>query len=399
MNFYVLPLAIFAFGVICAVVILLLDDLQWCDQDTLEWLHYLLRFDPGAPLLIVGTMRTEEVGPRHPLTTLLNDLRGTGQLTEISLGPLDAAETAELGMCVAGRDLDQNEARRLYDETEGQPLYVVETVRAGLTDTDRTASAEPRPSTLGGAASASSYGRLPPKVHAVISARLTQLSDSARATVSLAATIGRAFALDVLIQATDDDVDSLVGALDELWQRRIVREHGTSAYDFSHDKLREVAYGEMSAARLAQRVYANAEAIFLLNKGLALLASQPPSQQRDELELGLQTALGTSLVATAGYGASETLRVYTRSQELCQHLGKPPSPPVLRALAIASLAQAEFHRAHGLGDHLLSLATRDRDPVLMVEGHYVLGVTLFWKGALAPSREHLEQAGVEVRLV
>jgi predicted ATPase len=146
------------------------------------------------------------------------------------------------------------------------------------------------------------------------------------------------------------------------------------------------------AAGLAQRVYANAEAILLLNKGLALLASRPASQDRDELELALQTALGTSLVATAGYGASETLRVYTRSQELCQHLGKPPSPPVLRALAIASLAQAEFQQAHGLGDHLLSLATRDHDPVLLVEGHYVLGVTLFWKGALAPSRDHLEQA-------
>jgi hypothetical protein len=261
-------------------------------------------------------------------------------------------------------------------------------------------------------------------VHAVISARLAQLSDSARATVSLAATIGREFTLDVLIQASDDDVDSLVGSLDELWQRRIVREHGTSAYDFSHDKLREVAYAEMSAVRrltlhrrvaraleevyaanldavsaqvathyeqgglaaqavpyfqlaagLAQRVYANAEAILLLNKGLALLASRPASQDRDELELALQTALGTSLVATAGYGASETLRVYTRSQELCQHLGKPPSPPVLRALAIASLAQAEFQQAHGLGDHLLSLATRDHDPVLLVEGHYVLGVS------------------------
>ena len=207
-------------------------------------------------------------------------------------------------------------------------------------------------------------------------ARLAQLSDSARATVSLAATIGRAFTLDVLIEASDDDVDSLVGALDELWQRRIVREHGTSAYDFSHDKIREVAYAEMSAARrlmlhrrvahalervyaanldavsaqvathyeqgglpaqavpyfqraagLAQRVYANAEAIHLLNKGLALLASLPPSQERDELELALQTALGTSLVATDGYGASETLLVYKRSQELCQHLGKPRVRP------------------------------------------------------------------------
>jgi DNA-binding SARP family transcriptional activator/predicted ATPase len=422
-------------------LLLLLDDLQWCDQDTLEWLHYLLRFDPGAPLLVVGTMRTDEVGPRHPLTTLLNDQRGAGQLTEISLGPLDPSETAELGMCLAGRGLDPDEASRLYDETEGQPLFVIETVRAGLAGAAQALHVEPRPSGSGDAASVSSIGRLPPRVQAVIAGRLAQLSDSARKTVSLAATIGRSFTLDLLVEASEDDMDSLVGALDELWQRRIVREHGTSAYDFSHDKIREVAYTQLSAAHrlllhrrvaraleqvyaanldavsaqvathyeqggspieavpyfqraagLAQGICANAEAIHLLNRGLALLTSLPPTQERDERELALQTSLGTSLVATAGYGASETLHVYKRSQELCQHLGNPPSPPVLRALAIASLAHAEFQQAHGLGDQLLSLAMRDRDPVLLVEGHYVLGVTLFWKGALGPSRRHLEQA-------
>jgi predicted ATPase len=66
-------------------------------------------------------------------------------------------------------------------------------------------------------------------------ARLAHLSDSARAIVNLAATIGRTFTLDVLIQACSDVVDGLVGALDELRQRQIVREHGASGYDFSHD--------------------------------------------------------------------------------------------------------------------------------------------------------------------
>jgi predicted ATPase len=83
---------------------------------------------------------------------------------------------------------------------------------------------------------------------------------------------------------------------------------------------------------------------------------------------------------------------YRRAHELCQRLGTPASPPVLRALAIASIAHAQFQQAHGFGDHLLSLGMRDGDRVLLVEGHYVLGVTLFWMGALVPSREHLEQA-------
>ncbi len=130
-------------------LLLLLDDLQWCDQDTLEWLHYLLRFDSAAPLLVEGTVRSEEVGREHPLTLLFNDLRRTGQLTELRLGPLDAAEVAELAVSVAGRDLDPEELRRLYDETEGQPLFVVETIRAGLGTHDEAEHSESRSPTSG----------------------------------------------------------------------------------------------------------------------------------------------------------------------------------------------------------------------------------------------------------
>jgi hypothetical protein len=168
----------------------------------------------------------------------------------------------------SGRGLDLDEARSLYDETEGQPLFVIETVRAGLAGTAQASHVKPGPSCTGDTASASSVRRLPPRVQAVIAARLAQLSGSARQTVSLAATIGRSFTLDLLVAASEDDVDSLVGALDELWQRRIVREHGTSAYDFSRDKIREVAYTELSATRrlmLHRRVARALERVYAAN--------------------------------------------------------------------------------------------------------------------------------------
>jgi predicted ATPase len=157
--------------------------------------------------------------------------------------------------------------------------------------------------------------------------RLSRLTESARETVRLAATIGRSFALDLLVEASGDGLESLVAPLDELVSRHIVREHGPSAYDFNHDRIREVAYAEMSAARrrllhrqighaleridahdldtasaqiaaryaqagltaqalpyyqravaVAQRVYAHAEAVHLLTRGLGLLASLPPNE-------------------------------------------------------------------------------------------------------------------------
>src|SRR5260221_2769153 len=85
-------------------LLLLIDDLQWCDQETLAWLHFLLRFDPTARLLVIGCAREEELPPHHALRTLLLHLRTTTGVTEITLQTLDAAETAKPPSQVANRD-------------------------------------------------------------------------------------------------------------------------------------------------------------------------------------------------------------------------------------------------------------------------------------------------------
>ncbi len=216
-------------------LLVLLDDLQWCDRDTLEWLHYLLRFDPQARLLILGTLRPEEPADQ-PWATLLADLRHSDQLIEIELGPLDETETGTLAAQVAGREFDATLAARLFEETEGNPLFVVEMVRMGL-------------SAAGQAAIACAPDHLPPKVQAVLATRLAQLSPPARELANVAAVIGRAFSADVLANASGVEEETLVRGLDELWRRRVVREQGADAYDFSHDKLCEVAYASLGAAR------------------------------------------------------------------------------------------------------------------------------------------------------
>ena len=223
--------------------VLHIDDLQWCDHETLEWLHYLLRFDAKAPLLVVGTIRAEEMLDSSSLVSLLNSLRREGLLTEIELAPLNAADTAFLASQVAGNDLASPEATVLYQETEGNPLFILETIRAGTLNAGIAASPAREP----GPAPQASH--MPQSVQAVIVARLAQLSSSARELINLAAVIGRAFTFEVLAQASGADEDTLVRSLDESWQRRIVREQGEDAYDFSHDKIREVAYTALSAAR------------------------------------------------------------------------------------------------------------------------------------------------------
>ena len=235
-------------GVLCCQRprVLVLNDLHWCDGDTVEWLRYLLRFEPRAPLLIVATLCTGEIWTPE-LTALLAALRRDGLLTEIEVGPLDADATAALVGHVAGRPLAPGLADLLLQGSEGNPLFVVEMVQAGLAqggagERERQTAAHARAMTA-------APQPLPAKVRQVIEHRLGQLSPAGRALAELAATIGRQFDFDVLCAAAELADEALVQSLDELWQRRIVREQGDGAYDFSHDKIRETTYAGLSAAR------------------------------------------------------------------------------------------------------------------------------------------------------
>src|SRR5581483_9137974 len=90
---------------------------------------------------------------------------------------------------------------------------------------------------------------LSPRVQAAIESRLTQLSTPARDLLGVAATVGREFTGEVLLRAGDGDEEALVRSLDELWRRRLIREHGADAYDFSHARIREAAYLALSPPR------------------------------------------------------------------------------------------------------------------------------------------------------
>jgi DNA-binding SARP family transcriptional activator len=363
-------------------LLLMVDDLQWCDRDTLEWLHFLLRFDRTARLLVVGCYRPEEIEEGHPLLSLLAALRLAGQVTQVDLGPLGEAATRTLATQVAGVEISTGAAQLLYRETEGNPLFVVETVRAGLPVHDarlvagaaRELPHDPLRGDLG----------LPPKVQAVLQARLAQLSPLTRELAEVAATIGREFNLELLGEASSHDEEPLVRELDELWRRRIVQEHGAGAYDFSHDKLREVAYGSMSAARrrllhrhlaqaletlhaaeldpvsyavashydraglpeeavpyylraaeVARRVYANEEAIALLQRGLALVEEVGPGTggggRRQGVAAHLWEGLGDVLQLRAQH--DKALQAYQNAQAQLPHTDR--------------IGQARLHRKVG----------------------------------------------------
>lgn len=226
-------------------LLLMVDDLHQCDRETLDWLDWLLRATPAAPLLVLGTARREEIQADHPLNGLRRALQELGRWHEVSLGPLSVVATAELAASLAGRELTPCEARHLHHDSEGNPLFLVETLRAGLLDTAKPLDVDPDPT---GPLCLLCPRRITPpsKVQAVIEQRLAQLSPASRSLVKVAAVIGRQFTLDILQQASGLDEVAFVATVDELWRCGIVREQGAEGYDFSHDKLRAAAYAEVS---------------------------------------------------------------------------------------------------------------------------------------------------------
>ncbi|MDD7935114.1 ATP-binding protein [Actinomycetospora straminea] len=404
--------------------LVVVDDLHAVDRESARLLHYLLREHPGPGLLVLATGRHEEMDSGDAAHDLLTRLHARDAVDEIELGPLDAREVVVLARRLAGPRFTTARARRLVDETEGNPLFVLEALRAGWTATAGTTA----------------------RVQSAVELRLARLDGPTRDLAALAATIGREFDLGVLRAAAEVDEDALVSGLDELWRRRLVREraggsgHGGS-YEFSHGKIRQVVVDTTGparrrrlharvaaallaehaaatergsariaahlegagdarravgwyrrAARVARTLHAHHEAIRLLERGLALLADQPAAPARDRRELALRTDLLAPLVTVAAYESPRMRATQDRILELGHALGTEPSPPLVRSLALGALTRSDFVAATDLGRRLAGLARRVGNPVLEVEAAYVLGVSAFWQADLEEARDHFRHA-------
>ncbi len=211
-------------------LILVLDDLQWCDRETLDWLRFLLEYETSTRLLVIGGVRTEDLTAENPLIALFSDLERKDLITEVLLDRLDREATRVLAADLWGDELVESEIEKLFQESEGNPFFAAEMIRAGY---------------LRGEAAGKT---LPSKVQAVIKTRLSTLSEAAREVAAAAAVVGRYFDFELLFQAGDLGEDELIQALDELWGRRLIRDQG-GGYNFSHDKFREFIYDELSSQR------------------------------------------------------------------------------------------------------------------------------------------------------
>ncbi len=412
---------------------LLIDDLQWCDGETLAWLHYFLRQDVRAPILIVGTTRMDEIGEvNHRVRTLITALQATDQVSELELFPLDEEATTQLVTALIGWLPDPTWAARLYRFTQGNPLFIVEMVTASVEEIEEA----------GWGKNDLTLSTTPLKVQAVIQARLQHLSSGARELAALASAVGHSFTLLLLVAASRSGEEATIAALDELWQRRFVREQEAGVYVFSHERLSETIYREISpirrqtfhhriaealeglhqegpetvAAQLAfqyeqamqaqhaaswyrraaaeqRNIYASPNAAAYLRRGLMQLERMPETGVRMKLELEMLLDLGHDLRLITTQSDPQLGPVLNRAYILAQQVGDS------HRLFVATVRYGSYLRASGdkrqarhLMEQLLEIGQRTKDPMHLAEAYFQNARIHTHMGNFVLTRDWLHQA-------
>ena len=156
-----------------APTLLVLDDVHWADEATLDLLRYLGRRMQTQPVLVAATYRSEEVTPGHPLSVTLGDLTTSEAVVRMTVPPLTPDGVRMLAE-QSGSTLD---ADQLFDRTGGNAFYVTELVAFG-------------------------ESQLPPTVRDAVLARVSRLSAEGRGVLAGGAILGQPATLAMLTEVS-----------------------------------------------------------------------------------------------------------------------------------------------------------------------------------------------------
>lgn len=362
---------------------LVVEDLQWVDPSSREWLDELFREPGRARLMAVLTLRDAGASPALPFAVH----------ETLELKGLTAAESLALVREASGlQSMPQALAHQLAARADGVPLFLEESVRSVL---DRLRS--------GTQGWEQALTEVPVTLQDVLMSRVDRLGP-ARRTAQLAAVIGRAFDVETL-QALAVcppfvlPAEAVAAHLRVLLREGVVRPQAGDAVAprlvFRHGLIRDVAYQSLwaedrraahaavagmlgarasgpaaappetlahheelagleaqalahweAAAREALERSAHVESLAHLRRALALLRRRPPGRGRDEHELRLVLQLASRTISTAGYGADGVERGYQRAYELAEGLDSAPALlKVELGLEAWHFMRADFARA------------------------------------------------------
>ncbi len=323
-QFSALSEAIRLFSVQPLVVVI--EDLHWADNASLELLLHLHPLATSSRLLLIATYRSDELSKSHPLRSVVAKLQRHPNVYAVELQPLTEAETRELiQLSLGDRKLPAGTTAAICSQADGNPLFAEELVKAVIQNAGETASAH-----------------VPATLRQAIHDRLAGFDETKRATLIYAAAIGRQFRAPFLAQIAQAPIAQAISTLKEAMDAQFIIEHenGDITYTFRHELLRSVLHGELLASearplhrRIAQALESSNDA----EKYVAELAYHYWRARDLERASHYNEIAGDKAFAVFAYQDSAT--AYERA------LKSEADNPARRAMLNRKLAQA----LHGCG--------------------------------------------------
>ncbi len=220
-------------------VIVFIDDLQWGDIDSAALLAELMA-PPDAPaLLVILGFRSEDEETSAPLRALLDagGPRAPADRRDLAIDSLGPADAEALALLLLGEDADEELARSVARESDGNPLFALELVRYLQEDAEAL-----RGSGL--------------RLEKLLQKRLLGLAPEARRLLEIVSVAGRPIRLEIAAKSAQLEREARGRALDVLRASTLVRSAGTRATDILepyHDRIREAVLTLMSEDELAER--------------------------------------------------------------------------------------------------------------------------------------------------
>lgn len=402
-------------GALC----LLVDDVQWIDPSTGEFLDLLASRAAALPLLVLATLRSDRGNTWQPGFAV----------QELALHGLSPEHSRQMVAAVAGRmSLAAETLRQLAAHGDGVPLFIEESTRMAL---------ESAPEAAPNDAAAALRRSVPSTIHDLLMARLDRLAP-AKQVAQVGATIGREFSYALLEavlahEASALDADSLRARLDLLVQAGLLHEKPRGVdtrYVFKHALVRDAAYQSLwerdrkrlhraiahvvqyrfvefaetqpellayhyteadlpldairyweQAARRAAARSAHHEAIAQLGSALTLVPRLADDSERERVELRLQLLLASRLIATDGYGAERVERVYSRAEALARRTGDNAAlTKILLGLEGYHFMRADFDKAHAIAAEAAVAAEPSADPMQRLQSTWAVSNIRFHQG-------------------
>ena len=297
-------------------VLLVLEDLHWADEASLELLRHLARELRDARVTILATYRSDEMHRRHPLLRALAELERERVVTQLALKRLTPDETTELiratfAQSEANVRITDEFRDAIYARSEGNPFFTEELLKA-LVESGGVYFDE-----SGWHRKPIDQLEIPGSIREAVRARVERLTEDARPTLAAASAIGHRFEFDVLRQVRGIDEAALEAHLREFIEEQLVGEQagGRDEYGFRHALTREVVYDDL-LVRERKRLHRSVAEAISAKRGTepALLAHH--LLEAGELERAVPVLIEAGDRAIHADAPREAAAHYTRAVEI-----------------------------------------------------------------------------------